>query len=209
MTGPDPGGLHPLPGHPRVVLLGPLAEGRPRVEVGRHAYYDDPDAPEAFFERNVLHHFEHMGDRLVIGAFCAIATGARIVMNGANHDMAGISTYPFDVFGWGELDLARYAAQSRGDTVIGPDVWIGAEAWIMPGVTIGAGAVVASRAVVTADVPPYAVAAGNPARVVRHRFPPEVVERLLAVAWWDWPDERIARAVPAITGADVAALEAA
>ena len=210
-AGPDPDALHPLPEHPRVVHLAPLAAGRPRVEVGPYAYYDDPDAPEAFFERNVLHHFEHMGDRLVIGAFCAIATGARIVMNGANHDMAGLSTYPFDVFaGWGAaLDLPRYAAQSKGDTVIGPDVWIGAEAWILPGVTVGAGAIVAARSVVGRDVPPYAVVAGNPARVVRERLDAGTVERLLAVAWWDWAPERIAGALGAIRGADVAALEAA
>ena len=209
--GPDPDGLRPLPEHPRVVFLRPLARGRRNVEVGPYAYHDDPDEPEAFFERNVLHHFEPMGDRLAIGAFAAIATGARIVMNGANHDMAGLSTYPFDIFpGWGaELDLARYAAQSRGDTVIGPDVWIGAEAWILPGVTVGAGAIVAARAVVGRDVPPYAVVAGNPARVVRERFDAGTAERLLAVAWWDWEPARIARHLDAIRGADVAALEAA
>ena len=210
-AGPDPDALHPLPEHPRVVHLRPLAAGRERVEVGPFAYYDDPDAPEAFFERNVLHHWEHMGDRLVIGAFCAIATGARIVMNGANHDMLGLTTYPFDVFpGWGAaLDLSRFAAQSKGDTVIGPDVWIGSEAWIMPGVTVGAGAIVAARSVVTSDVPPYAVVAGNPARVVRTRFDAETVERLMALAWWDWEPERIAGVLGAIQGADVAALEAA
>ena len=210
MTGPDPDILHPLPPHPRVVFLRPLARGRQNVTVGRYAYYDDPDHATAFFERNVQHHHDFMGDHLSIGAFTAIATGARIVMNGAMHDMSGFSTFPFDIFeGWGALDLDRYLAQSRGNTVIGPDVWIGAESWIMPGVTLGAGAVIAARAVVSRDVPPFAVAAGNPARIVRHRFDPDTARRLLAVGWWDWPADKITRNLAAIRGADIDALEAA
>ena len=210
MSGPDPDALHPLPEHPRVVFLRPLAEGRANVEVGPYAYHDDPDAPERFFERNVLHHHDFMGDRLRIGTFAAIAAGARIVMNGANHDMRGLSTYPFGVFaGWGvELDLAAHVAQSRGDTTIGADAWIGGEAWIMPGVTIGAGAIVAARAVVTRDVAPFAVVAGNPAREVRRRAGDATVSRLLALAWWDWPAERVARAAPALRSGDLDALEA-
>ena len=210
MTGPDPDALHPLPEHPRVVFLRPLAAGRANVEVGPYAYYDDPDAPEAFFDRNVLHHHEFMGDTLRIGAFAAIAAGARIVMSGANHDMRGATTYPFDIFaGWGiDLDLPGYVAQGRGDTAIGPDAWIGGEAWILPGVTIGAGAIVAARAVVSRDVAPYAVAAGNPAREVRRRFDGPTVARLLALAWWDWPAARVARAIPPLRAGDVDALEA-
>ncbi len=210
MSGPDPDAPHPLPEHPRVVFLRPLAEGRANVEVGVHAYYDDPDEPERFFERNVLHHHDFMGDRLRIGAYAAIATGARIVMNGANHDMRGLSTYPFDIFaGWGTtFDLPAHVAQSRGDTAIGPDVWIGGEAWILPGVTIGAGAIVAAKSVVTRDVAPFAIVAGNPAREVRRRFDDATVARLLALAWWDWPVERVARAVPSLRAGDVGALEA-
>jgi virginiamycin A acetyltransferase len=212
MTGPDPRVLHPLPGFPRVVLLQPLGEGRPHVTVGRFAYYDDPDDPEAFFEKNVLHHYPDIGDHLTIGAFAAIATGVRIFMNGANHAMAGFSTFPFDVFGHGwerGFDPAVYAAESRGDTVIGPDVWIGHEALILPGTRIGAGAIVGARAVVSGVVPPYAVVSGNPARVMRHRFDPATVAALLEVAWWDWPINRITANVAAIRGADLAALEAA
>jgi virginiamycin A acetyltransferase len=212
MSGPDPRVLHPLAEHPRVVFLQPLAEGRPNVTVGRYSYYDDPDEPEAFFERNVLHHYVFSGDHLSIGAFCAIATGVQIFMNGANHAMGGFSTFPFDIFGppWSDgFDPEVYARETRGDTVIGPDVWIGHEALIMPGARIGAGAVVAARAVVAGEVPAYAVVAGNPARVVRRRFPPETVEALLAAAWWDWPLERITGNLDAIRGADPAALAAA
>lgn len=211
-AGPDPQGLHPLPNFPRVVFLQPLAAGRPNVTVGPYAYYDDPDAPEAFFERNVLHHYEPVGDRLTIGAFCALATGVRIFMNGANHAMRGFSTYPFDVFGGGweaGFDPEVYAAESRGDTVIGPDVWIGHEALILPGARIGAGAIVAARAVVSGDVPPFAVVAGNPARVVRTRFDATTVAALLEIAWWDWPPDRIGAHLDAIRGSDLAALRRA
>ena len=205
----DPETLHPLPQFPRVVFLRPLAAGRSNVSVGPYAYYDDPDHATEFFERNVLHHHDFMGDRLTIGAFTAIATGARFVMNGANHDMSGFTTFPFDIFpGWGDLDLAKYLEQSKGDMTIGPDVWIGSEAWILPGVSVGAGAIVAAKAVVGRDVPPYSVVAGNPARVVRHRFEPEVARRLLAVAWWDWPIERILGNLAEIRGTDIDALEA-
>ncbi|MFC7702862.1 CatB-related O-acetyltransferase [Plastorhodobacter daqingensis] len=201
-----------MPGFPRVVFLQPLAEGRRNVTVGPYAYYDDPDAPETFFDRNVLHHFDFIGDHLTIGPFCAIAAGVRIIMNGANHAMGGFSTYPFNIFGAGweaGFDPATWAAELRGDTVIGPDVWIGGEAWIMPGVTIGAGAIIAAKSVVTRDVAPYTVVAGNPAREVRRRFDEPTSAALLDICWWDWPADKITRNLNAIRGADLAALKAA
>lgn len=210
--GPDPDILHPMPGFPRIVSLRPLAQGRSNVSVGPYSYYDDPDTPTAFFDRNVLHHFDFVGDRLIIGPFCAFATGCRIVMNGANHAMAGFSTYPFNIFagGWETgFDPATWDAECRGDTVIGADVWVGSEAWILPGVTIGAGAIIAAKAVVTRDVAPYAVVAGNPAREVRRRFDDATIARLLQIAWWDWPADRITRNLNAIRGNDLSVLEAA
>lgn len=211
-TGPDPDTLHPIPGVTRIVALRPLAQGRANVSVGPYAYYDDPDQPTAFFDRNVLHHFDFVGDRLVIGPFCAFATGCRIVMNGANHAVGGFSTYPFNIFGGGwedGFDPATWAAGNRGDTVIGADVWIGAEAWIMPGVTIGPGAIVAAKAVVTRDVAPFAVVAGNPAREVRRRFDDRTIAALLDIAWWDKPADRISRNLNAIRGNDLDALRTA
>jgi virginiamycin A acetyltransferase len=126
--------------------------------------------------------------------------------------MSGFSTFPFNIFGegWEEgFDPATWTAEYKGDTAIGPDVWIGTEAVLMPGITIGAGAIVSARAVVTRDVPPFAIVAGNPARVVRHRFDPETTRRLLAVSWWDWPVDRITRNLDAIRGADIEVMEAA
>jgi virginiamycin A acetyltransferase len=95
---------------------------------------------------------------------------------------------------------------SRGDTVVGNDVWIGYQATIMPGVRIGDGAIIAAKSVVTGDVPPYTIVGGNPARPIRQRFDPEDVERLRRAAWWDWPVELItahARTIMAGTPAEV------
>lgn len=208
-SGPRPEIKHPIPMHPRVGFLKPLIN-RPNIEIGDFTYYDDPDGPDAFAEKCVLHHYEFIGDRLVIGKFTAIAEGARFIMNGANHAMSGFSTYPFNIFGagWEEgFDETTWERELRGDTVIGNDVWIGMEAVVMPGVTIGDGAVVAARSVVTHDVPPYAIAAGNAARVVKMRFDKQTVRRLLAVAWWDWPVDKITRNLDAIRGADIDRLE--
>ncbi|WP_424927918.1 CatB-related O-acetyltransferase [Amaricoccus tamworthensis] len=206
MNGPDPDNPHPLEGHPRVGFLRPFAEGRSNVEVGHYTYYDDPEGPEHFFERNVLHHYDFVGDRLVIGSFCAFATGVRFFMNGANHAMGGFSTYPFNIFGngWEEgFDPATWVEGNRGDTVVGSDVWIGGDTLIMPGVTIGHGAIVAARSVVTSDVPPYAVVGGNPAQVIRMRYNAETIECLLRVAWWDWPVGRITENLDVIRGSDL------
>ena len=209
-TGPDPDAVQPIPGVPSIAFLAPLARGLANVEVGAYSYAHDSADPAAFFTRNVRHHYPHMGDRLVIGRFCAFAEGAVIVMNGANHPVEGFSTYPFNIFGegWEEgFDPDSWPRASKGDTVIGHDVWIGAEAMILPGVTIGHGAIIGSRAVVAGDVPPYAVAAGNPARTVRLRYDEATIARLLAIAWWDWPVERITRNLDAIRGADIDRLE--
>lgn len=175
------------------------------MEVGDYTYYDDPEGPERFVERCVHYLFDFIGDRLVIGRFCAIATGVRFLMNGAAHPGGGFSTYPFGAFpGWAGAPPPE--APSRGDTVIGHDVWIGREATILPGTRIGHGAIIGAGAVVGGEVPPYAVMAGNPARKLRRRFDDATIAALLEIAWWDWPAERIERAVPAILGADIAAL---
>ena len=211
MHGPAPSTLYPMAGFPRAVFLKNVVT-RPSIEVGDYSYYDDPDGAERFEEKNVLYHYDFYGDRLRIGKFVAIAHGATFIMNGANHLMTGFSTYPFDIFGQGwekDFDQTAYVAASRGDTVVGNDVWIGREARIMPGVTIGDGAVIGAHSVVASDIQPYAIAVGNPARVVRRRFDDATVAVLLDIAWWDWPAERIARNLGAIRGADLDALRTA
>jgi virginiamycin A acetyltransferase len=201
---------YPMPAHKRVVLLKSVISG-PNISAGDYSYYDDPDAPERFQERNVLYHYEGNGDRLDIGRYCAFASGATFIMNGANHRMDGPSTFPFPIMGgaWAAHGALLAGLPSRGDTRIGHDVWLGYRTLIMPGVTIGDGAIVAAGSVVVDDIPAYAIAGGNPARVIRMRFDERTIARLLALAWWNWPIERITAHVRALMAGDVAALEAA
>lgn len=192
MNAPDPTVLHPIPGQDRMVFLKSVVTS-PTIEVGDYTYYDDPEDASAFESKAVLYGFGP--ERLIIGRFCAIAAGVRFLLPGANHADLGPSTFPFGVFGppWDTtMDLVM-AAPSRGDTVVGNDVWLGYQALVLPGVTIGHGAVVAAASVVSRDVPPYAVVAGNPAKVVRMRYESDDVERLLRAAWWDWPVDQVTR----------------
>lgn len=209
MTGPDPANPHPLPGYPQVCYIKNKVTSA-NIIIGDYTYYDDPDGAENF-ERNVLYHFPFIGDKLVIGKFCAIARGVKFIMNGANHQLDGFSTYPFYIFGGG-WESATPAAEEfpyKGDTVIGNDVWIGYDSLVMPGVRIGDGAIVAARSVVAADVPAYTVVGGNPARVIRERFARETIAELQRLAWWDWPVARISRHLAAIRSNDLDALRAA
>ncbi len=197
-----------MPGQPRVVQLKPLVTSE-LIEVGDYAYYDDPEHATEFETRNVLYHYGP--ERLVIGKFCALATGVRFIMNGSNHRMDGPSTFPFPTLGgsWTDHFDLLTGLPNRGDTVIGNDVWIGYEAVIMPGVRIGHGAIISTRSVVVSDVPDYGIVGGNPARLIRTRYEEADIARLLAVAWWDWPAEHLTRHIRTVMSGTVAELEAA
>lgn len=207
MHGPSPDNPQPMAGFPQVCYLKNIVTN-PNIVVGDYTYYDDPE-DTGNFERNVLYHFPFIGDKLIIGKFCALARGVKFIMNGANHKMSGISTYPFQIFGngWEKVTPADGELPYKGDTVIGNDVWIGYDVLIMPGVKIGDGAIISSRATVVADVAPYTVVGGNPAKVIKERFPAETAAALQAIAWWDWPVEHITEHLALIAGADVTALE--
>jgi virginiamycin A acetyltransferase len=209
MHGPHPDTPYPMAGFAQVCFLKNIIKG-PNIDIGDYTYYDDPDGAHNF-EANVLYHFPFIGDVLRIGKFCALARGVKFIMNGANHQMNGISTYPFFIFGngWESAQPAPGDLPYKGDTVIGNDVWIGYDALIMAGVTIGDGAIIASRSVVAADVPPYAIVGGNPAQVIRRRFDDATIARLLQVAWWDQPVDWISRHLNLIRGGDIDALEKA
>ena len=133
-------------------------------------------------------------------------------MDGANHAMSGFSTYPVQHLrsrvGAG-FDPSTWSKELRGDTELGNDVWIGMKAVVLPGVEIGHGAIVAAKSVVTHDVPAYAIVAGNAAKVVKMRFDDKTIRRMVAIAWWDWPVDKIGRSLNAIRGADTSQLEAA
>ncbi|MEZ9200206.1 Vat family streptogramin A O-acetyltransferase [Shewanella sp. 10N.286.54.B9] len=209
MFGPNPNDKEPMKGFPQVGYLKNYIKGD-NIIVGDYTYYDDPDGPENF-ESNVLYHFPFIGDKLIIGKFCAIAKDVTFIMNGANHKVSGFSTYPFQIFanGWEKVMPKAGELPYKGDTQIGNDVWIGYDATIMPGVTVGHGAIIASKSVVTKDVPAYSVVGGNPAEVIKHRFEQRTIEQLLDIAWWDWTAEKITTNLEAIVGANISALQQA
>ncbi|HEY3294518.1 MAG TPA: Vat family streptogramin A O-acetyltransferase [bacterium] len=209
MNGPDPAQKHPMPGFPRVCFIKNTVTN-PNILIGDFTYYDDPDDSENF-ERNVLYHYPFIGDKLIIGKFCALAQGVKFIMNGANHKLSGFSTFPFSIFaqGWERVLPQPGDLPYKGDTVIGNDVWIGYESVIMPGVKVGHGAIIAAKSFVVGKVPPYAVVGGNPAQVLRMRFSPQTIETLLQIAWWNWPVEKITRNLQHIVASDLNALRAA
>jgi virginiamycin A acetyltransferase len=178
----------------------------PQIEVGDYTYYHDFDDPLGF-EKNVRFAFPFIGDRLVIGRFCSIASGATFLLNGGNHLTDTVSSYPFAIFGSGWESAMPERWPHRGDIVVCNDVWIGFEAMLMPGVTVGDGAVIAAKSVVTSDVPPYAIVGGNPARVIRFRHSEADIARLLDLAWWNWPIEEITKHARVIATGKVADLE--
>ena len=198
---PNSNTFYPIEGVTRTVYLKNIITN-PQIIVGDYTYYDDPEDVYNF-EKNVLYLFEFMGDQLIIGKFCQIATGVRFIMNGSNHAMNAFSTYPFKVFGaaWAEKD--RMQVVSKGDTVIGNDVWIGNGATIMQGVKIGDGAIIGTNSLVTKDVEPYTIVGGNPAKEIRKRFDEETIQMLLALKWWDWDVQKITDNLEVITSGKI------
>lgn len=175
------------------------------ISVGRYSYYSGYYHGHSFDDcvRYLLPDSDNV-DKLTIGSFCSIGTGASFIMAGnQGHRTDWISTFPFYYANEGAFDGAADGYLPVGDTVVGNDVWIGAEAMIMPGVRIGHGAVIAARAVVRSDVPDYAVVAGMPAKQVKMRFEPAAVSMLLELQWWSWPDDMLTAAMPLLTSPNV------
>lgn len=201
---PNPNNTYPIKGITRTVYLKNIITN-PQIIVGDYTYYDD-EQDVYNFEKNVLYLFDFIGDKLIIGKFCQIATNVRFIMNGANHPMNGFSTYPFKVFG-GEWSKSSLTPQIKGDITIGNDVWIGNSATIMHGVKIGDGAIIGAGSLVTKDVEPYTIVGGNPAKEIRKRFDEETIQLLLAVKWWDWDIEKITNNIEVITKGNIEELK--
>ena len=200
MKGPDKDEKYPINHYQRLCFLKNIITN-PNIIVGDYTYYDDfKDVYN--FERNVKYHFDFIGDKLIIGKFCMIASGVTFIMNGANHKMDGITAYPFNIFGngWEKVTPKMEELPFKGDTVVGNDVWIGSNATIMPGVHIGDGAIIATNATVSRDVAPYSIVGGNPAKEIRKRFSAEKIEELLELKWWDWKIDRITENLHELTG---------
>lgn len=200
-TLPDPNVIHPIPGYENEIYVKPTLT-HPQIEVGDFTYIADSD-----FESHVTHLYEWNGDKLIIGKFCQIAAGVEFVMNGANHQMNAVTTFPFYTLeGWKMEPPSKADLPLKGDTVIGNDVWIGQNAVILPGVHIGDGAIIGANSVVGSDVAPYTVVAGNPARVLRKRFDDDFIDLLLRFRWWDKPVAEINALIPLLTSGDLGAV---
>ncbi|WP_431134665.1 CatB-related O-acetyltransferase [Psychroserpens mesophilus] len=195
---PDPNTVFPLPHYKNLCFLKNYINN-PNIIVGDYTYYDDFN-DVSNFEKNVKYHFDFIGDKLIIGKFCMIASDAMFIMNGGNHIAEATSAYPFAIFGgaW-QNAMKGKSYPSKGDTVIGNDVWIGQEATIMPGVQIKDGAIIAAKAVVTKDVEPYTMVGGNPAKLIKKRFTEDIISKLLKMQWWDWDIEKITQNVENLT----------
>ncbi len=199
---PDLAQIFPLPAYNRLCFLKNIITN-PQIEVGDYTYYDDFEEVHRF-EQNVKYLFPFVGDKLIIGKFCAIASGVTFIMNGANHLTDAVSTYPFAIFGNGwEAAMDGKTYPTKGNLIIGNDVWIGYGVTIMAGVNIGDGAIIATNTTVTKDVSPYSIVGGNPAKEIRKRFTDAQIEKLLALQWWNWPPEKITKHVQQLASADV------
>ena len=191
----------------------------PNIEVGDYSYYSGFYHGKTFEDQSVRY---LMGDsvtqqewqdgaygevdKLIIGKFCSIASGATFMMAGnQGHRVDWISTFPFSPEEFGEDVQSGF--ERAGDTIVGNDVWIGSEAMIMPGVKIGDGAVIGARSVITKDVPPYSIVVGHN-HIARQRFDDEYVAMLSEIKWWDWSINHIKQAMKIMCSSDVRALGA-
>ena len=198
MIGPNKDSIFPLSNYDRLCFLKNIIKN-PNIIVGDYTYYDDFENVENF-EKNVKYHFDFVGDKLIIGKFCMIASDVKFIMNGANHLTNSLTTYPFAIFGNGwEHAMEGKSYPQKGDIHVGNDVWIGYNATIMAGVSIGDGAIIATNSTVIKDVEPYTIVGGNPAKEIKKRFPDDVVTKLLELKWWDWDIEKITKNIQHLT----------
>jgi virginiamycin A acetyltransferase len=191
---PNSNAIHPIKGYDKEIYIKPTIKN-PNIIVGDFSYIADSD-----FESHVTHLYDWNGDKLIIGKFCQVASGVEFMMNGANHQMNAISTFPFYTLeDWDMEPPAISDLPIKGDTVIGNDVWIGQNATILPGVHIGDGAIIGANSVVGQNIEPYTIVVGNPATVLRKRFDDELIELLLRFKWWDKSIDDINTLIPLLT----------
>ena len=181
----------------------------PRIEIGDFSYFGHFEVLEDYASFLAPYLFALSPEKLVIGKFCQIAHGVRIITSSANHNMNGFSTFPFNNFMMTpqttpeEIEAMFKFPGKKGDTIIGNDVWIGMEAIIMPGVTIGDGAIIGSRSVVVNDVEPYTIVGGNPAKAIKKRFSEKEIKALIEIKWWNWEVEKIELNLDAILNLNI------
>ncbi|MCQ3035478.1 MAG: CatB-related O-acetyltransferase [Bacilli bacterium] len=195
---PDPNIVFPIHKYNKEIYIKPTITNK-NIIVGDFSYIADEN-----FESHVTHLYEWNDDKLIIGKFCQIAQGVEFVMNGANHQMNAVTTFPFYTLeGWNMTAPKKEDMPLKGDTVIGNDVWIGQNVTILPGVHIGDGAIIGLNSTVTKDVEPYTIVGGNPVRVIRKRFDDELIALLEEFKWWDKSIEEINELIPLLTNSDL------
>lgn len=195
---PNPNVIHPIHGYDREIYIKPTIKST-NIIVGDFSYIADDE-----FEKHVTHHYEWIGDKLVIGKFCQIAAGVEFIMNGANHQLNAVTTFPFYTMeGWNMSAPDITDLPIKRDTIIGNDVWIGQNAVILPGVQIKDGAIIGANCVVGHDVEPYTIVVGNPSKVLRRRFDSELIQLLLKFKWWNKSIDEINELIPILTCPDL------
>ena len=195
---PNPNTINPIAGYDKEIYIKPTIKNK-NIIVGDFSYIADSD-----FESHITHHYDWNNDKLIIGKFCQIASGVEFVMNGANHQMNAVSTFPFYTLeGWKQTPPTRNDLPIKGDTIIGNDVWIGQNATILPGVHIGDGAIIGANSVVGSNVEPYTIVVGNPAKALRKRFDEELIDIMEKLKWWDKSIEEINNLIPLLANSNL------
>lgn len=195
---PDPNVIFPIENIKILTYIKPTIKN-PNIKVGEFSYFGDVN-----FEEHVTHHYDFNGDKLIVGKFCQIAAGVNFIMNGANHKMNSVTTYPFYIFkDWHQSPPTLKELPLKGDTIIGNDVWIGQNVTVMPGVKIGDGAIIGANSTVAKNVEPYTIVAGNPAKFIRKRFDNELIDILEKVKWWDMSIEKIQDIIPILNDSNL------
>ena len=198
---PDWKKIHPLKSRDEsVIYVKPsLVASSRNIEVGKYTYYDGQN-----FASRVTHHYDFIGEKLIIGKFCQIGHNIEFIMNGANHQMNSVTTYPFYIFkGWEQEPPKKEDLPYKGDTVVGNDVWFGQNVTVLPGVHIGDGCIIGANSVIGSDIPPYSVVVGNPARIIRKRFDDEMIELLEQLQWWNRSEKQIQKLIPILSSSDI------
>ena len=199
---PNPNTIHPVPGYDKEIYVKPTIKNK-NIIVGDFTYIADSE-----FESHVTHHYDFNNDKLIIGKFCQIAKGVEFIMNGANHQMNAVSTFPFYTLeGWNMAPPLPSDLPFKGDTIIGNDVWIGQNAVILPGVHVGNGAIIGANSVLGSNVDPYTINVGNPARTIRKRFSDRLIQILEKLKWWDLSIEEINELIPTLTSSNLKKVE--
>lgn len=194
---PDPDFTYPKAGAYNMKNIKPTIT-RKNIIVGDYSYYSGKD-----FESRVTHHYDFLGDKLIIGKFCQIGNNVEFIMNGANHQMNAATTFPFYVMdGWEQEAPNMEDLPFKGDTVVGNDCWIGQNVTILPGVHIGNGVIIGANSIITKDLPSYSICCGNPCVIKKMRFSEDIIKILEEIKWWEKSIEEIQKIIPIITKAN-------